>query len=93
MTGGRRWSSLSQATNSRLIGWIRARFDWEIATQLFDTSGTGKIPKDEMAVILRDLAGMSPEDAEEALAVATAGQDDAEDFVDASALLDLLFSI
>jgi Ca2+-binding EF-hand superfamily protein len=61
--------------------------------QLFDASGTGKIPKDEMAVILRDLAGMSGEDAAEALAVATAGQEDSEEFVDASAFLDLLFSI
>ncbi|KAA0154278.1 hypothetical protein FNF27_07870 [Cafeteria roenbergensis] len=62
------------------------------ALKLFDVKGTGKIPRERFATLLCDLAGMSVEDAEEAVAVATAGQEDGSE-VDAAAFIDLLFRI
>ena len=55
-------------------------------------TGTGRIPRKRFFAMMRDLAGMSEEDAAEAVEVATAGQDDDSE-VDAAAFIDLLFRI
>jgi hypothetical protein len=59
---------------------------------LFDLSGGGRIPLERFRVMLRDLAGLSDADMEEAITVATAGDASATD-VDVDSFVKLLFSI